>query len=372
MRVSPEVEIAFSLATREAARRRHEFVTVEHLLYALLFDEETVVVVRHAGGDPMALKKKLEKLPSTKILRCCPTRPRTSPSLSLGFQRVVGRAAVHVQSAGKQELKGGNVLVALFAERECPAVAMLNELGVSRFDVVNYISHGISKSGEDEMPRPDESNGARDERQGEDGEAPPAKDPLAAYTTNLNKGEAQEGRIDPLIGRDNESGARFKSLARRRKNNPLLIGEAGVGKTAVVEGPRAGTSSAATRRRPSRTRPSMRSTWGRCSPAPSSGATSRTASRPCSRRSRSSPARSSSSTSCTRSSAPARDERRHDGRVESVEARACFGASALHLARRRFRSTAATSSATAPSLAAFSASRSPSRRSTRPRRSSWA
>jgi ATP-dependent Clp protease ATP-binding subunit ClpA len=232
MRVSPEVEIAFSLATREAARRRHEFVTVEHLLYALLFDEETAQIVRHSGGDTQALKKKLESFLDDEVAPL-PNDTESSPSLSLGFQRVVGRAAMHVQSSGKKELKGANVLVALFAERECPAVAMLSELGVTRFDVVNYISHGISKSHGDEAPREDHDPSV--ESRAEDGEPQPAKDPLAAYTLNLNK-ESSDGRIDPLIGRQTELARAIQVLARRRKNNPLLIGDAGVGKTAIVEG----------------------------------------------------------------------------------------------------------------------------------------
>jgi ATP-dependent Clp protease ATP-binding subunit ClpA len=230
MQVSPEVEIAFSLATREAAKRRHEFVTVEHLLYALLFDDETARVVRNAGGDAGVLKKKLEKFLDDEIAPL-PEHVQASPGVSLGFRNVVSRAALHVQSAGKKELKGANVLVALFAERECPAVAMLNDLGVTRFDVVNYISHGISKAPDD--AREDEPS--PQEQKGEDGDAPPAKDPLAAYTTNLNK-EAELGRIDPLIGREDEIARAIQVLARRRKNNPLLIGDAGVGKTAIVEG----------------------------------------------------------------------------------------------------------------------------------------
>src|SRR5207249_535726 len=147
MRVSPEVEIAFSLATREAARRRHEFVTVEHLLYALLFDEETAQIIRHAGGDTTELKKKLEKFLDEE-LEALPEDSDASPTLSLGFQNVVGRAAMHVQSAGKKELKGANVLVAVFGQRDCPAVATLGEQGVTRYDVVNYVSHGISKTGQ--------------------------------------------------------------------------------------------------------------------------------------------------------------------------------------------------------------------------------
>ncbi|WP_437766921.1 ATP-dependent Clp protease ATP-binding subunit ClpA [Sorangium sp. So ce764] len=229
MRISPEVEIAFSLATREASRRRHEFVTIEHLLYALLFDEETAEVLRHAGGDTPLLKKKLERFLDEEI-EVLPEDADTSPTLSLGFQRVVGRAAMHVQSSGKKELKGANVLVAMFAERDCPAVTLLGEQGISRFDVVNYISHGISKTGQDDGLREEPP-----EEGGEPGAAQPVKDPLAAFTTNLNK-EAAEGRIDPLVGRENEVARTIQVLARRRKNNPLLIGDAGVGKTAIVEG----------------------------------------------------------------------------------------------------------------------------------------
>ncbi|XXY64786.1 ATP-dependent Clp protease ATP-binding subunit ClpA [Sorangium sp. So ce291] len=229
MRISPEVEIAFSLATREASRRRHEFVTIEHLLYALLFDEETAEVLRHAGGDTPLLKKKLERFLDEEI-EALPEDADTSPTLSLGFQRVVGRAAMHVQSSGKKELKGANVLVALFAERDCPAVTILGEQGVSRFDVVNYISHGISKTGQDDSLREESSDEG-----GEPGNAQAIKDPLAAFTMNLNK-EAAEGRIDPLVGRENEVARTIQVLARRRKNNPLLIGDAGVGKTAIVEG----------------------------------------------------------------------------------------------------------------------------------------
>ncbi|MEO7328389.1 MAG: ATP-dependent Clp protease ATP-binding subunit ClpA [Minicystis sp.] len=237
MRVSPEVEIAFSLATREAARRRHEFVTVEHLLYALLFDEETGMILRHAGADTAVLKKKLEKFLDSELTPL-PEDADASPTLSLGFQRVVGRAAMHVQTSGKKELKGANVLVALFAERDCPAVALLGEQGVTRFDVVNYVSHGISKTGQDDVSReePGPAQPPQSDGEGEGGEGPaPVKDPLAAYTLNLNK-ESAEGRIDPLVGRENEIARAIQILSRRRKNNPLLIGDAGVGKTAIVEG----------------------------------------------------------------------------------------------------------------------------------------
>ncbi len=230
MRISPEVEVAFSLATREAAKRRHEYVTLEHLLYALLFDTETADAVRHAGGDIRKIKTRLEAYLDNEVDR---VDEETNPSLSLGFQRVVGRAAMHVQTSGKNELKGVSVLVAMFAERDCPAVAILAEHGVTRYDVVNFISHGISKTGQDEVPR-EEAPGEGPQQQDED-DASPVKDPLAAYTMNLNK-EASEGRIDPLVGRENEVDRAIQVLARRRKNNPLLIGDAGVGKTAIVEG----------------------------------------------------------------------------------------------------------------------------------------
>ena len=229
MRISPEVEVAFSLATREAARRRHEYVTLEHLLYALLFDNETAETVRHAGGDIQKIKARLVSYLDNEVER---VEDETQPSLSLGFQRVVGRAAMHVQTSGKNELKGVNVLVAMFAERDCPAVSILAELGVTRFDVVNFISHGISKTGQDDVAR-EEAPGV--EAPQDEDDASPVKDPLAAYTMNLNK-EASEGRIDPLVGRENEVERTIQVLARRRKNNPLLIGDAGVGKTAIVEG----------------------------------------------------------------------------------------------------------------------------------------
>jgi len=236
IQVSPEVEIAFSLATRESARRHHEFVTVEHLLYALLFDDETAQIIRHAGGDVPTLKKKLESFLDDEVSPL-PEDSDASPALSLGFQRVVHRAAEHVQNSGKKELRAINVLVALFSERECPAVAILAEQGVTRLDVLRFISHGISKTGQDDLSRDEGANGAspNSEGEGETEAGAPVKDPLAAYTQNLNK-EAAEGRIDPLIGRENEVSRTIQVLARRRKNNPLLIGDAGVGKTAIVEG----------------------------------------------------------------------------------------------------------------------------------------
>ena len=231
MRISPEVEIALSLAANEAARRRHEYVTLEHLLYALLFDEATSLVVKHAGGDPAAIKKELEQF-LTDQLESVPEDAFSTPTASLGVQRAIRRAMSHVQSSGKDQVTGANVLVAIFAERDSPAVNLLEKNGVTRLDVVAYISHGISKM--------DEQDGVREEKEpasiGEDGEGPRSRrDPLKAYTINLNE-EAKEKRIDPLVGRSNEISRMIQILARRKKNNPLLVGDSGVGKTAVVEG----------------------------------------------------------------------------------------------------------------------------------------
>lgn len=227
MRISPEVEVAFGLATREAERRRHEFVTVEHLLYALTFDDETRDVLRHSGTNLEQLKKLLSDYLDSEIEQI-PEDEYDSPVLSLGFQRVVGRAAMHVQSSGKEELKGKNILVSLFGEQDSASVAFLSKLGVSRLDIVSYISHGASKLEDGTV-----IGAPMEEAEGED--APKVKDPLQAFATNLNE-EAKEGRIDPLIGRDDEVMRTIHVLSRRRKNNPLLIGDAGVGKTAVVEG----------------------------------------------------------------------------------------------------------------------------------------
>jgi len=232
MRISPEVEVAFSLAAREAARRRHEYISVEHLLYALLFDDETKKVVSHSGGDPDAIKKKLDSHLQDDV-EALDNDP--SPVPSLGFQRVVQRAAMHVQSSGKEELKGKNIIVAIFAERDSFAIQALQAGGVTRFDVVNYISHGVSKNGQDDPDISPDADREAHEGEGDEGESAPTKDPLGQFTVNLNK-EAQENRIDPLVGRETEITRCIHILARRRKNNPMLVGEAGVGKTAIAEG----------------------------------------------------------------------------------------------------------------------------------------
>jgi ATP-dependent Clp protease ATP-binding subunit ClpA len=226
MRISPEVEIALSLAQAEATRRRHEYMTVEHVLYALLFDDGTASVVRHAGGDVKNLKAKLERF-FDEQMDALPEGEELTPSPSIGVQRAIRRAAAHVQSSGKDEVKGANVLVAIFAESESFAVSLLEEAGVTRLDVVAYISHGVSKTEEEDGELAD----------GDAGESGPKgkRDPLEAFTVNLNE-EAKENRIDPLVGRASEVERLIQILARRKKNNPILVGDPGVGKTAIAEG----------------------------------------------------------------------------------------------------------------------------------------
>jgi ATP-dependent Clp protease ATP-binding subunit ClpA len=229
MRISPEVEIALSVAASDAARRRHEYVTIEHLLYALMLDETTAGVVRHSGGDPLVVKRRLDRY-LTEQLEPLPEDTDQTPNPSLGMQRAIRRAVNHVKSSGKEEVTGANVIVAIFAERDSYAAALLEELGVTRLDVVAYIAHGVSKVDEDE-----EAPGKGGSVEATEEGARPAKDPLKAYTVNLNE-EALGKRIDPLVGRENEVARIVQILARRKKNNPLLVGDAGVGKTAIAEG----------------------------------------------------------------------------------------------------------------------------------------
>ncbi|MEZ4224015.1 MAG: ATP-dependent Clp protease ATP-binding subunit ClpA [Polyangiaceae bacterium] len=225
MKVSAEVEIACSLALREAARRGHDMMTVEHLLYALLHDDATAKVVRKSGGNLTKLRAALEKFLDEEF----PTVPEelsASPTPSRGFQRVLQRAAIHVESSGKEELRGQNVLVAIFAEADSPAVQLLAEHGVTRYDVVAYISHGVEKGAEEGETVGDEA--------GED-EAETEQSPLEKFASHLNE-RARAGEIDPLVGREKEIRRAIQVLARKKKNNPLFVGDAGVGKTAIVEG----------------------------------------------------------------------------------------------------------------------------------------
>jgi ATP-dependent Clp protease ATP-binding subunit ClpA len=227
MKVSAEVEIACSLAAREAQRRGHDLFTVEHLLYALLHDQETAKVLRKSGGDVPKIKHAIEKVLDQFIARV-PEGMEVTPTASRGFERVLHRAAIHVESSGHEELKGPNVLVAIFAELDSHAVKVLNEAGVTRYDVVNFVSHGVAKDGEDELT---EAAPGVDE----DEEPSPEKDALSRFAVNLNE-RAKAGDIEPLVGRDKEVRRAIQVLCRRKKNNPVFVGDAGVGKTAIVEG----------------------------------------------------------------------------------------------------------------------------------------
>lgn len=227
--LNKELEYTLNTAFRDASDKHHEFMTVEHLLLALLDNTAAASVLHACGADISHLKKELAAFldETTPVLSAEDSR-ETQPTL--GFQRVLQRAVFHVQSAGKEEVTGANVLVAIFGEPDSQAVYLLNSQNVSRLDVVNYISHGISKVPGDEE---NESFGQSDSEEAE-GEAA-GKSPLENFATNLNE-RAKQGKIDPLIGRDHEIERTVQVLCRRRKNNPLFVGEAGVGKTALAEG----------------------------------------------------------------------------------------------------------------------------------------
>ncbi|PTQ89157.1 ATP-dependent Clp protease ATP-binding subunit ClpA [Agitococcus lubricus] len=228
--LSRDLEVSLNLAFRDARAKRHEFMTVEHLLLALLDNDSAVKVLKACGGDIAILRRELAQFidETTPKLPVKDTDRETQPTL--GFQRVLQRAVFHVQSSGKKEVLGANVLVAIFSEQESQSVYFLKKQNINRLDIVNFISHGISKQAEE---NPEENNSEQSQAD-EDGEATP-KSALAAYATNLNE-LALAGKIDPLIGRDIEVERAAQILCRRRKNNPLLVGEPGVGKTAIAEG----------------------------------------------------------------------------------------------------------------------------------------
>ncbi|MGH7821017.1 MAG: Clp protease N-terminal domain-containing protein, partial [Candidatus Binatia bacterium] len=231
MRISRELEAAFSLAVNEARRRRHEFLSIEHIFYALLHDEAVAEILRHCGGDVATLKREMDRFLDEKIERL-PEGVEKTLQQTLGFQRVVQRAAAHVQSAGKEEIDVQNILVAIFREPDSHAAFVLAQQGITRLDVVSYISHGVSKIGEEAQPQMEEAEEVEEE---ESGTGAPRRNPLETFTRNLVQ-KAAEGKIDPLIGRERELERTIHVLCRRRKNNPVFVGDAGVGKTALAEG----------------------------------------------------------------------------------------------------------------------------------------
>ncbi len=228
--LSKELEQVLNEAFRTARTRRHEFITVEHLLLALLDDSAALTVMQACQVDTEALRGDLvEFIDSTTPLLGDEADGRdTQPTL--GFQRVLQRAVFHVQSSGKQEVTGANILVAIFSEQESQAVYFLKSQDVSRLDIVNFITHGIAKDDEE-----GEFGGDNGSPEASEEGAAPEETPLDKYATNLNE-EAKTGQIDPLIGRLAEVERVAQILARRRKNNHLLVGESGVGKTAIAEG----------------------------------------------------------------------------------------------------------------------------------------
>jgi len=231
VKVSAEVEAACAFAQSEAIRRRHDVMTVEHLLYGLLQDPATARAAKAAGGDVDKLKRALDRFLDEEVSRV-PEPEELDLSASRGFQRVLSRAAINVQNSGKEELKGHNVLIAIFSELDSPAVAALTEAGLTRYDLVNYVSHGVTKDGDDEDAL---TSGERAGESDEDADAQPPADALAKFAINLNE-QAKAGNIEPLVGREKELRRAIQVLCRRRKNNPMFVGDAGVGKTAIVEG----------------------------------------------------------------------------------------------------------------------------------------
>jgi ATP-dependent Clp protease ATP-binding subunit ClpA len=226
--ISKELETTLNAALKEARRRRHEYVCLEHLLYALLHDKDASAAILNCGGDLERLRKALEEF-FTGQLEALPEGVIQEPQQTLGFHRVLQRAVIHAQSAEKKEITGGNLLIAMFREPDSYAVYLLVEQGITRFDVVNYVSHGISKiSTGEEWPQ-------KEEEQGEEEKPASRVNPLEAFTVNLIDRAAQ-GKIDPLIGREDEIERTIHVLCRRRKNNPIYVGDPGVGKTALAEG----------------------------------------------------------------------------------------------------------------------------------------
>ncbi|MCG8486087.1 MAG: ATP-dependent Clp protease ATP-binding subunit ClpA [Chromatiales bacterium] len=225
--LNKELEFTLNQAFKSAKERQHEFMTVDHLLLALLDNPSAVTVLRACGADIEKMRQKIRSFvdETTPLI---PDGDDREIQPTLGFQRVLQRAVFHVQSSGKNEVTGANVLVAIFNEQDSQAVFFLNEQKVSRLDVVNYISHGISKL--DEVGHEETPVELSNENKGEE-----QASALDNYATNLNQ-LAEQGKIDPLIGRHHEIERTIQILCRRRKNNPLLVGEAGVGKTAIAEG----------------------------------------------------------------------------------------------------------------------------------------
>src|SRR6185503_6714398 len=225
--ITKELENTLNLAVAEATTRQHEYVTLEHLLLALLADPTARDVIYACGGNLNTLRKDIEEFFAAHD-EMVSADPNTLPEQTIAFQQVLQYALLQAQASEQREVNGGGVLAALFHARHSHAVFLLNKQGITRLAVLKYISHGMSPIGEEQAP------GDVNADEGEE-EARPAKDPLQAFTVNLNE-RAAAGQIDPLIGRNDELQRTIQILCRRRKNNPVYVGEPGVGKTAIAEG----------------------------------------------------------------------------------------------------------------------------------------
>lgn len=225
--IAQELEVSLHMAFMDARQNRHELITIEHLLLAMIDNPTAANVLRACGAKFEVLRSQLNQ----HIVEHTPTvegEDEVDTQPTLGFQRVIQRAMLHVQSSGKKEVSGANVLVAIYGEKDSHAVFFLHQQGITRLDVVNFISHGVAKA-------PGENLGSTEGAESTTEEETAPQSALDSYTLNLNK-EVAAGKVDPLIGRDSEIERVIQTLCRRRKNNPLLVGEAGVGKTAIAEG----------------------------------------------------------------------------------------------------------------------------------------
>jgi ATP-dependent Clp protease ATP-binding subunit ClpA len=235
MKLSQDLQISLTVAVSEAGRLGHEYTGLEHVLYALTFDEETSAVLEHAGADVKKVRDELAHYLEEELEPATRRKRNREPRLTLGVQRALGLAAAKVESSGKDEILGSDVLVAMFDEPDCYAVEILQAQGVTRLDVVSYLAHGVSHIHPSGFPSSASAGGEDDEEgAGTPGSGAPA-DALKAFTQDLTL-LAKKGGIDPLIGRDKEVLRTLHILQRRRKNNPLYVGDPGVGKTALVEG----------------------------------------------------------------------------------------------------------------------------------------